>query len=158
MSAYTIEEFGAVVADVLLSPAFVSILREVHSRERRPVDFRDPQYVYTEEMETPDGYPCCELVAVDIDAADDNQLVHRISAQWTVNGDDEQSMGCEVKRLIEATRRVFKDGITLTGGKVFTGRADFGPISAARAPNTSGGSSRWVKTGSIELSWRVVAL
>lgn len=156
-SNYTIEAFGDVVAEVLLSPEFVSVLKDVHARERRSIAFRDPQYVYTEEIEAPDGYPCCELVAVDIEDQNDQQLVHRISAQWTVNGDDPQAMGREVKRLIEATRRVFTGGIALIGGTVYTSRADFGPVVAARATNVRGGSGRFVKSGSIELRWRVVA-
>lgn len=151
---FTIEEFGDAVAEALLSPYFVETLQQVHAEQRRKIEFRGLEYVYTEEIETPDGYPCCELVATR-DAADAEglQLVHAISAQFTVNGDNEQIMGRELKRLIEATRRVLANGIEVMGGLVYTGDADFGPIVAAR----KGSSGRWIKSGSIDLMWRTVA-
>ena len=146
-----------VIGEIILSPEFSNKLGLVHEQERVKIAYRTPEYVYPEEIQTPDGYPCCELVAVTVSDQSDStvaDLLHEISCQWTVNGDDEQVMGRELKRLIEATRLTFRS-ITLlpyVGGSMRTGNADFGPTASARVLNTPTG--RWVKSGSIELFWK----
>jgi hypothetical protein len=151
------EEAVDAIGEIILGAEFAEKLRAEHAKMRRSIPFRLPEWVYTEDIQTPGGYPCCELIALSI--TDDEgtngvaNLRHEISAQWTVNGDDEQTMGREVKRLIAATRATFRD-ITLlpyVGGSVSTGDADFGPVVTARSPGDTG---RWVKSASISIFWR----
>lgn len=157
LSTFTLEEAVDVIAEILLSPDFAQALTLEHERARRKIPFRFPEVVYTEDVSTPSGYPCCELVSMDSRDQRDSTataLTHEISAQWTVNGDDEQAMGREVKRLIEATRNYFRSAklLPLLGGSLWTGDADFGPVLAARqGDNTSG---RFVKSASIAIFWQ----
>src|SRR4051812_27752564 len=149
------------MAEVLISPEFATALRREHDARRRKIPLRIPEWVYTEDVETPDGYPCCELIAVAVedDAAKTAQaLRHEISCQWTVNGDDPQTMGREIKRLIAATRDLFR-AIRLTpqiGGHTTTGRVDFGPVVTARI-GAQGVSGKWIKSASIEVWWNAFA-
>lgn len=157
----TLEEAVDVIAELLLGPEFASCLQAEHEAARRPIAYRQPEWVYTEDIETPDGYPCCELIAVRVDSAIEStaeELDHNISCQWTVNGDDPQTMGRELKRLIASTRDFFKHTTLLPyiGGSVWSNTTDFGPAVTARA-GIAGVSGRWIKSASLELHWKAFA-
>lgn len=155
------EECLDVIAEIMISPEFAKALEHEHNARRRKIPFRIPEWVYTEDVDTPDGYPCCELLAITVDddsAKTAQALKHEISCQWTVNGDDSQIMGRELKRLIAATRDCFR-AIKLTpqlGGHLTTGRVDFGPVATARA-GVTGVTGKWVKSASIEMWWNAFA-
>ena len=155
----TIEEFIDAIAEIVIGPEFRTALSKVHERARRkiPIRFPNADHVYTEDVEQPHGYPACEVLAITTTRGEDgngvNSLVHEISLQWTVNGDNEQVMGREVKRLIEATSDVFNDGISapVLGGKITLGTVDYGPVTPGR--NTAAG--RFEKGAAIALFWHV---
>jgi hypothetical protein len=153
----TLEEAIDVMAEMILGPEFAATLDIEYSKLRQKIPLRLPELVYTEDIESPGGYPCCELIAIDV--ADEvesgaGNLTHEVSCQWTVNGDDEQVMGREVKRYIAATRALFRNTTFLPylGGSVWTANADFGPIVPARL--IEGASGRWIKSASIEVFWK----
>lgn len=155
----TLEAFTDAIAEVLISPEFAQTLTEVHTEARRAIGLRMPEYVYTEEIEQPGGYPCCELLTVDEDADTLNvgsNDVAETSVIWTVNGDNEQVMKRELMRLIEASKRVFNlmNLQPLVGGSVWTGRISYGPVVSSRV--VEGQSSRFVKSASITLFWRAI--
>jgi hypothetical protein len=156
----SLEEALDVYAEIILSPEFAAALSAEHAKRRRKVPLRLPEWVYTEDVESPDGYPCCELVAINVEDAINTTaqaLRHEISCQWTVNGDDPQNMGREIKRLIAATRDLFRNLKTLpqVGGTTTTGRADFGPVVVNRL--VAGTSGKWIKSASIEVWWEAYA-
>lgn len=153
----SLEDAIDTIAEMILSPSFASALSDEHQQQRVRIPFRVPEHVYTEDIETPDGYPCCELIAVhvrDVVNSTIADLDHEMSVQWTVNGDNEQVMGREIKRLIAATRTIFRDGTLLpnVGGTLRTGDVDFGPVLTARPAENA--SARYVKSASIELFWQ----
>jgi hypothetical protein len=159
----SLEEFIDVIAEILLSPELARILSLEHERQRVKIPIRLPEVVYTEDVETPDGYPCCEVLAIRVaDEANSTaqELQHEISLQWTVNGDNEQLMGREIKRLISASRDTFRMNSLLPqiGGSVWPGDADFGPTTLARANVVGlGVSGRFVKSASLALFWKAFA-
>lgn len=145
-----IEGVQDAIANILLSMEFHRTLEEEHAKHAKKIAFRRVEMVYTEDMETLDAYPACELIPISLRSADPMRTVE-ISAQWSVNGDHEQDMGREVRRLVMATIAHF-DGKTLVpyfgGSPVRVGDADFGPIVLARNVVDTG---KWLKSAAIPL-------
>lgn len=153
----TLEDLIDVIAEELISPSFRDTLVDVHASARRKVPLRLPEHVYTEEIETPDGYPCCEIMALtqDGDPLNDGRFdTSELSLIWTVNGDHEQNMGRELKRLIEATKRAMALPLQPMAGSIYTGRIDFGPAVSAR--QVEGQSSRFIKSASVAVFWQAI--
>lgn len=158
----SLEEAIDTIAEIMLGPKFAQNLIDEHDRRRVKLPLRVPEWIYTEDVETPDGYPCCELIAVSTHDEPDSTVANlrsEISAEWTVNGDQEQNMGRELKRLIEATRSTFRN-ISLVpnvGGSIWTGDVDYGPAITARATDKAPVDARFVKSASIQIFWQAFA-
>lgn len=148
----TLEEGLDVLKELLLGPEYRLYLQNEHARARVKIDMRAPMFIYVDEIETADGYPMAELIALTVDDQSRDSaaqsLLHEISVQWTVNGDHPETMGRELKRLIAATRNYLKNQTLMPylGGQIWSGRSDFGPTVTARA-QASG--LRWIKSASI---------
>jgi hypothetical protein len=158
LQSMSLEEAIDVIAEILIGPEFGAKLTAVHEKARRKIPFRFPEFVYTEDIAKPDGYPCCELIAIltrDQVTSTAVALENEISCQWTVNGDDEQTMGREVKRLVEATRDTLRSATLLpqAGGTIWTGDVDFGPVISSRAAGDNP-SGRYIKSASVALFWK----
>lgn len=141
------------ICEDLLSPAFLAALTAEWENRPVSVPFRSPEIVYPDEVETPVGYPCGEVILI---ASDDNEdsgaedLTHELAVQWTIAGDSELVMGRQLKRYIRATRRYFRGRRLVPyvrSGPIRTSRADYSPTVGVRQP----GSGRFVKTGSIRI-------
>lgn len=153
----TLEDVIDVIAEDLISPSFREMLADVHSKARRKVALRIPEHVYTDEIETPDGYPCCEIMALSQDGDPLNEGrfdTSEMSLIWTVNGDHEQNMGRELKRLIQATKQAIALPMQPMAGSIYTGRIDFGPFVSARA--LQGQSARFIKSASVAVFWQSI--
>lgn len=144
------------IADVFSGHEFVEYLRTEHAKQRVVIAFRVPEVVYVDEVETPSGFPALEIVAgTDAENSDNDstEIVHELSMQWTVNGDDPIIMSREVKRLIAASRALFKAGTMLpyVGGRFWTSDAVFGPTSGGR-------DQRYVKSAALRVFWRTFGI
>lgn len=140
------------LVSLLLGPEFAAKLDAEYNRQPIKIQIRYPEVGYIDEVETLDGYPAFELVSAPMEQ-EDNGVVHEISCQWTVNGDNEQIMAREIMRLTEATRAFFTDTngslLSFVGGKFWTGRVDTGPTATGRA------NQRFVKSAAVQVFWRV---
>jgi len=150
------------LCDVFTGPEFDKALTREHQRQRTTIPYRSLTVAYPDEVKTLDGYPALELIPGTSDEdrdADAAGIVHEISAQFTVNGDDEITMARELRRLIAAARALLKPGTLMpfVGGRFWTERAEFGPTVARRDDNT-GATGRYVKTAALSVHWRTYGL
>jgi hypothetical protein len=140
------------LANMLQSYEFDEILRAEHAKHAAKIPYRRIEYVYTEDMENLSGYPAVELIATRGRQQDESpRVTFEISAQVTVNGDDEQRMGREARRLINALRTYLNSKTLIPyfgGSPARTGDADFGPIVRARNPTDEG---KWLKSAALEV-------
>jgi len=142
------------IAEELLSPGFIDVLKTQWQNRPSSVPFRAPEIVYPDEIETPAAYPCGEVILIASDDNDDSEaedLTHEISVQWSIAGDTEVVMARQLKRYIRATRRYFRGKRLfphVRAGVVRTGRADYSPTVATRTPTTG---SRFIKTAALTL-------
>lgn len=132
---------------------FVEKLIAAHAVQTIQIPLRVPFETYFDEIKTPDGYPCCEVVPlVSIPHGDGGQgevFEHEISVHWTVNGDNEQQMSHELLRLMAACRALFFEGHLqpYVGGIFRCGRSDYGPTA-------QGKTFPFVKSAALQLFWR----
>lgn len=141
------------IADVMRGSEFARRLLDVYAMQRVALPYRDLVAVYVDEVETPDGYPACELVAAssDYDTTNQSELIHQISMQFTVNGSDEEIMSRECKRLIAAARKLFNGPLPpYVGGYFRSGRSDYGPASPGRQED-------YVRSAALQIFWHTTA-
>ena len=138
--------------DAVLSPEFLTVLQAQWNDRRAAVPFRMPEYAYEAEVETPDGYPCVEFIAItESKERGESNVVTEISAQWSVNGDNPRLMSRELRRFMQASRKFF-EGLHLVpyaGVVIRTGEIDYGPAVLRR--NASPEKIDRIQTAAIAL-------
>lgn len=141
---------------LLIGPEFAKFLDAEHAAQAVKIQLRYPEVGYITEVKTLGGYPAVELVSGPTDYADGGTGLQRereLSVQWTVNGDNEQTMEREIARLTEATVQFIEKNngslLPWVGGRWRVSRDDTGPTSEGR-------DDPFVKSSSVRLIWNIV--
>lgn len=142
------------LADVFAGPEFVAMLQQVWGNRLHGVPFMPPAVVYAQERQTPDRYPCGEIILLDDDAADVNvgvRIVLHVSVQWSIVGDDEDVMDRMLKRYMRATRMLLTDRTMqpyFPSTPTRVGRGDYSMLANVR--QGVGITARFLRTGSLD--------
>jgi hypothetical protein len=142
------------LVDLFRGAEFAAMLRQVWEERQHGIPFVLPGVVYSEERQTPDQYPCGEVILMDDEPGTVNvgvRLTIHVAVQWSFVGDDEDVMDRTVKRYLRATRMLLTDRTMqpyFSSSPVRCGRGDYSLLSNVR-PN-AGINARYLRAGSLD--------